>query len=97
MELTNSLSLLTKTITHLDNLIREERERIALAMEELKGLGTDAWRARWSAGFGEEEKKMAGLVKGDVYVYEVDLLLAEDFWVEKRRVVLKCAVLEELI
>lgn len=40
---------------------------------------------------------MVGLVKEDVYVYEGDLLLDGDFWFEKRRVILKCAVLEELI
>lgn len=97
MELTNSLSLLTKTISYLDTLIREERARIAIAMEEVRGLGGDLWRGRWCAGFGEGGEEMVGLVKEDVYVYEGDLLLAGDFWAEKRRVVLKCAVLEELI
>lgn len=98
LELVNSRALLSKTIIYLDNLVREERARVAGAMEELRGLGMDTWGVRWFAGFGGKgEQGMVGLVKEDVYVYEGDLVLMGDFWDEKRRVVMKCAVLEELI
>ncbi|TID22893.1 hypothetical protein E2P81_ATG02024 [Venturia nashicola] len=97
MEFVNSASLLTKTGTYVDNLVCEERARVSRAMEEVRGLGGDVWRGRWCAGFGKGEGGMVGLVKEDVYVYEGDLVLRGDFWEMKRRVVLKCAVLEELI
>ncbi|KAE9992882.1 hypothetical protein EG327_007359 [Venturia inaequalis] len=96
LELVSSRALLDKTTRYLDNLLCEERGRIVRAMEVVKRLGMDAWGVRWCAGFGRGEG-VVGLVKEDVYVYEGDLVLEGGFWEVKRAVVMKCAVLEELI